>query len=68
MPGLNGRQVYERIRTTDSAMSNRLIFMTGDVINDRIQEFLKQEKKLCLTKPFSLTEFEDAIRQALPKN
>jgi len=68
MPGLNGRQVYERIRTTDSALSERLIFMTGDVINDRIQEFLKQEKKLCLSKPFSLTEFENAIQQALPKN
>jgi len=68
MPGLNGRQVYERIRTTDSALSERLIFMTGDVINDRIQEFLKQEKKFCLSKPFSLTEFEDAIHQALPKN
>ena len=68
MPGLNGRQVYERIRASDSAMSERLIFMTGDVINDRVQDFLKQEKKLCLSKPFSLAEFEDAIQQALPKN
>ena len=68
MPGLNGRQVYERIRASDMAMSERLIFMTGDVINDRVQEFLKQEKKFCLTKPFSLTEFEDAVQQALPKN
>jgi hypothetical protein len=51
-----------------STLSERLIFMMGDVINDRIQEFLKQERKLCLTKPFSLTEFEDAIQQALPKN
>jgi two-component system NtrC family sensor kinase len=68
MPGLNGRQVYERIRTTDSALSDRLIFMTGDVINDRIQEFLKQEKKLCLAKPFSIAEFEEAVEQALPRN
>jgi two-component system NtrC family sensor kinase len=68
MPGLNGQQVYERICASDSAMSERLIFMTGDVINDRIQEFLKQKKKFCLTKPFSLTEFEEAIQQALPRN
>ena len=68
MPGLNGREVYERIRTTDLGLSERFIFMTGDVINDRIQEFLKQENKLCLSKPFSLTEFENAIHLALPKN
>ena len=68
MPGLNGRQVYEHIRTTDLGLSERFIFMTGDVINDRIQDFLKQEKKFCLSKPFSITEFEHAIEQALPKN
>ncbi|HEX5221491.1 MAG TPA: ATP-binding protein [Verrucomicrobiae bacterium] len=68
MPGLNGREVYERIRTTDLGVSERFIFMTGDVINDRIQEFLKQENKFCLSKPFSITEFEHAIQQALPKN
>ena len=68
MPGLNGRQVYERIRTTDLGLSERFIFMTGDVINDRIQEFLKEENKFCISKPFSITEFENAIQQALPKN
>jgi len=68
MPGLNGQQVFEQVRAENPAMSERLIFMTGDVINDRIQHFLKDEKKFCLTKPFSLDEFEEAISQALPKD
>lgn len=68
MPGLNGQQVYEHIRASDSAMSNRVIFMTGDVINERAEKFLEQEQKICLTKPFSLAEFEDAVGQALPRN
>lgn len=68
MPGLSGQQVYERIRTSDAAMCERMIFMTGDVINDRVQSFLKEQKRHCLTKPFSVAELEQAIQLALPKN
>jgi CheY-like chemotaxis protein len=68
MPGMNGQQIYDRIRAAHPAMSERVIFMTGDVINDRAQTFLKQANKICLTKPFSLAEFEDALQQALPRN
>ena len=38
---------------------------TGDVANDKTQRFLRESKKVCLTKPFSLTEFRAAIGQAL---
>ncbi len=65
MPGLNGQQVYERIRVSNPALSNRMIFITGDVINDKTQNFLRERKKTCLSKPFSLAEFRAAIGQAL---
>ena len=65
MPGLNGQQVYERIRASDPALSERMIFITGDVINDKAQQFLKESKKVCLTKPFSLVEFRAAVGKAL---
>ena len=65
MPGLNGQQVYERLRTTNPALSERLIFITGDVINDKAQSFLRDCKKVCLTKPFSLDEFRVAVSKAL---
>lgn len=65
MPGLNGEQVYERIRMTNPALSERMIFITGDVINDKAQQFLQQRKKICLSKPFSLGEFRRAIGRAL---
>jgi hypothetical protein len=38
--------------------------MTGDVINERTQEFLRTRNKVCLTKPFSLVEFRTAINKA----
>jgi signal transduction histidine kinase len=65
MPGLNGQQVYERIRASNPVQSERMIFFTGDVINEKAQIFLHERKKVCLTKPFSLVEFRNAVSQAL---
>jgi two-component system NtrC family sensor kinase len=65
MPGLNGQQVYERVRAVNPALSSRIIFITGDVINERTQKFLEQQNKICLAKPFTIAEFRAAIKQVL---
>lgn len=66
MPGLNGRQFFERISTTHPALARNLIFMSGDVINHQIQAFLTQHQKFCLSKPFSLADFEAALNGLVP--
>ena len=65
MPGLNGQQVYERIRVTNPRLSERMVFITGDVINDKTQKFLQDRHKVCLSKPFSLAEFRAAFGKAM---
>jgi two-component system NtrC family sensor kinase len=65
MPGLNGQEVYERLRAANPDMSRRLIFITGDTLNDKTQEFLKSSDKICLSKPFTLAEFRAAIGRLL---
>ena len=65
MPGLNGEQIYERLRAANPALSERLIFITGDVINEKVQDFLRERNKVCLSKPFSIAEFRTAIGKAL---
>ena len=65
MPGLNGRQVYERLRTTDPDLCRRLVFITGDVINEPMRQFLETENLPCLTKPFALPELRAAIDRVL---
>ena len=65
MPGLNGQQVYERLCVSNPALSRRMIFITGDVINESAQKFLRDRHKVCLTKPFSLADFRAAIGKAL---
>ncbi|MFM2082440.1 MAG: hypothetical protein RL380_1131 [Verrucomicrobiota bacterium] len=65
MPGLTGPQVYERLRDLDPELATRLIFVTGDLVNEKTREFLDTEKKICLPKPFTLAEFRAAISQVL---
>ena len=65
MPGLNGQQVYERARAVNPALSDRIIFITGDIINERTRKFLEQQNKICLPKPFSIAEFRLAIKKVL---
>jgi hypothetical protein len=40
-------------------------FFTGDVINDKAEKFLRESRKVCLSKPFSLVEFCAAVGKAL---
>lgn len=35
--------------------------MTGDVIKESFQEFLRKNDRICLPKPFALREFHAAI-------
>jgi two-component system NtrC family sensor kinase len=65
MPGLNGEQVYERLHATNPEMSRRLIFITGDTVNEKTQEFLSSRHKVCLSKPFTLGEFRSAINRVM---
>jgi signal transduction histidine kinase len=65
MPGLTGRQVYESLRATSPGLCDRFVFITGDVINEPMREFLEKEERLCLAKPFTLGEFRDALKTVL---
>lgn len=61
MPGLNGINLYQELLTRKPAAAQRMLFMTGDVIKESFQDFLKQHGRTCLPKPFALREFHAAI-------
>jgi signal transduction histidine kinase len=65
MPGLNGRQFYERLRRDRPDHCQRVVFITGDVINEPMRQFLEIEKRSCLAKPFTLVELRNSIKTAL---
>ena len=63
MPGLNGVRLYEHLRATDSASAERVLFMTGDVVSDTFQDFLRTHQLTCLSKPFATGEFRAAVEK-----
>lgn len=65
MPGLNGRQVYEQLRTTNPDLCRRVVFITGNVVNEPMREFLKGESRPCLTKPFTIDQFHKVIQTVI---
>jgi CheY-like chemotaxis protein len=68
MPGLSGSQLYSRLLSDDPRAAERLMFMTGDIMGDNFQEFLKESRKQCLTKPFSLTQLRTTVAGAISEN
>ncbi|MEW6158052.1 MAG: ATP-binding protein [Verrucomicrobiota bacterium] len=65
MPGLNGQQVFERLKAYNPRAAKRLVFMTGDVINEKTQSFFQTHGKICLSKPFSIEDFRSVIRKVI---
>ena len=61
MPGLDGMNLYQELLTRKPEAARRMLFMTGDVIKDSFQNFLKQHARTCLSKPFALREFHAAV-------
>jgi len=65
MPGLDGPGLYRELKRTNPEYVRRLIFLTGDVLNPRIREFLDQTGAPSLSKPFAVDDLLWAVRDVL---
>ena len=68
MPNMNGQQFYEEVRKSNPAAADRIIFLTGDVVNEETQAFLKSIGNPHLSKPFQLAGVERAVKEVLRKS
>ena len=65
MPGLSGMHLYEQLLATDPVSASRMIFMTGDVMNETFQDFLKRNGRSYIAKPFAIGELRLAVASVL---
>jgi CheY-like chemotaxis protein len=63
-PDMNGIQLYEYLEQEHPELARRVIFTTGDVMSGSIAQFLKENKRPFLPKPFTRDELKQAIRDA----
>lgn len=61
MLNLTGMQVYEHIARLNEKLASRIVFLTGALISENIESFLRQRDNLVLQKPFTLEELLSAI-------
>jgi len=63
IPGSSGQSIYEQLRETRPEATRRFLFITGDVLSKKAEQFLEQEGKLCLLKPFSVSELRRTVEK-----
>jgi two-component system, response regulator PdtaR len=54
MPHMNGRDVFEQVFALDPGLARRIVFLTGGIGSDELEDFLERSSNLVLHKPFSV--------------
>jgi signal transduction histidine kinase/ActR/RegA family two-component response regulator len=67
MPGMDGREFYLRAAERHSEVRHRIIFLTGDVVNEQTREFISTIGADYLGKPFHLDRVEQAVNRILQR-
>jgi len=66
MPGaMDGRRLFFEVRKTNPELAERFVFISGDVMEKKTAEFLKESGRSYLLKPFSLNDLHQVIQKTL---
>src|SRR3989449_1999767 len=65
MPGLDGIDLYREVERRFPALRERMIFVTGDVLDAEKRAFLERTGAAFLTKPFDVQEVRRLAHQVL---
>lgn len=63
MPWATGDNLYYRIKDMDSELSKRFVIITGAVLNERLDDFIKKEGVRVINKPFRLEEIKNILME-----
>lgn len=61
MPDVSGQQVFERWRRERRELSDRVVFITGDITSPDLQSFLRGSGRSYIAKPFEFTAILDVL-------
>lgn len=67
IPGINGETFYDLLKGRHPHMTDRFIFVTGDILSGGANRFLKENRICVLHKPFALRQLERTIQMVVPK-
>jgi CheY-like chemotaxis protein len=67
MPGLSGISFYESLKADNFERPPQMIFISGDVMSNNIDDFCKARGECFLPKPFTPEELIASVRQVIMK-
>ena len=65
MPGMDGKKFFTLAVEQQADVARRIIFLTGDTVNEETQAFLQSVGAPCVGKPFRLEKIEQAVTAIL---
>jgi CheY-like chemotaxis protein len=68
MPIMDGPSLYDAIEASNAGLLSRIVFLTGDLLTRRTQEFLARTRVRCLRKPFALGDVRTLVQHILQIN
>jgi len=68
MPGVNGIEMYKRLKSRHPDVIRRLIFSTGDLVSEEAASFVRSTECVVLQKPFELATLRDMVERVVEEN
>jgi len=65
MPGMDGKEFYQRIVGIAPSLTGRLVFITGDVIGEDTGGFIQKTGASYLSKPFNAERLNEVVNSIL---
>ncbi len=65
MPGMDGQMLFRALSQRQNPLHKRVLFVTGDILAPRSQEFLERNQLPHVAKPFRMEELSRAVHETL---
>jgi len=61
MPDVSGEQLFGELKARDPSYAERVIFTTGQLVDDSVRNFLASTGRPCVPKPFEFSAFDQVL-------
>ncbi len=65
LPGMTGIELYQHWKRTKNPITEKLVFITGDTMNNYVRDFLEKTDRPSVMKPFEPEDLVEVVRKAL---